>query len=354
VNHTWQLNNALKVVRAGDMIELSPGTYDARINIYNAIGSVHRPITICGPQSAVIAGKPNYDKNSFALTLVNSTYTRLVGFSVQYGLTGVMMENTTYSMVVGLTINNTRNEGIRLRYGSKYNTIRNNKISLTGRRELGGWGGTGEGIYVGSSQKQMHSYGRYWLDRSDYNVLEYNVIGPGVLSEMIDVKEGTTGGIIRGNLFDGRHLTNLNGANSWLSIKGNNWTVTNNNGQYLKNGHGMGTSRKLSGWGRYNTFKDNNCLLYRFGSKSSAGSYCVFANTVPESQIIDCSNVAIGATKGVTNVRSCPGDAQLSGKKRRMRRRALMEGTSEATVTTTFHDEDEEEVFWTHHIDEPY
>ena len=100
------------------MIELSPGTYDARINIYNAIGSAHRPITICGPQSAVIAGKPNYDKNSFALTLVNSTYTRLVGFSVQYGLTGVMMENTTYSMVVGLTINNTRNEGIRLRYGS--------------------------------------------------------------------------------------------------------------------------------------------------------------------------------------------------------------------------------------------
>ena len=53
-----------------------------------------------------------------------------------------------------------------------------------------------------------------------------NTIGPNVTAESIDIKEGTSGGLIKGNFFDGNALSNAVGAISWVNCKGTNYLIT--------------------------------------------------------------------------------------------------------------------------------
>jgi hypothetical protein len=57
-----------------------------------------------------------------------------------------------------------------------------------------------------------------------------NRFGPNITAEHIDIKEGTYGGLIQGNYFDGVGMTGENWSNCWVNVKGTNYTVINNTG----------------------------------------------------------------------------------------------------------------------------
>ena len=63
-------------------------------------------------------------------------------------------------------------------------------------------------------------------DRSDRNVVKGNKIGQ-TTAEAVDIKEGTTGGVVEDNTFDGSALS---GADSRVDVKGNNWLIKENTG----------------------------------------------------------------------------------------------------------------------------
>jgi hypothetical protein len=97
----------------------------------------------------------------------------------------------------------------------------------------------GEGIYVGSAVSNWHAtdgtgvpYGENGgagPDRSDRCLIEGNRIW-NTTAEGIDVKEGTVGGIIRGNRFDNCGWSGENSADSWVDVKGSGWLVEDNTG----------------------------------------------------------------------------------------------------------------------------
>lgn len=121
-----------------------------------------------------------------------------MGFTVRNGQKGVVADATTNSIIQGLTVEGIGDEGIHLRSASSYNTVSANTVRRTGlRRDK-----FGEGIYVGSATSNWGTYSQGLPDRSDYNLVEKNVISE-TGSEAIDVKEGTTGGRIVANVLDG-------------------------------------------------------------------------------------------------------------------------------------------------------
>ena len=63
-------------------------------------------------------------------------------------------------------------------------------------------------------------------DRSDRNVLEGNDIAE-TTAESVDIKEGTTGGTVRGNTFSG---VGMSAADAWVDVKGNEWQIVGNVG----------------------------------------------------------------------------------------------------------------------------
>jgi hypothetical protein len=109
----------------------------------------------------------------------------------------------------------------------------------------------------------------------------------------MDIKEGTTGGLISGNVFDG---TGMSGswADSWIDLKGNGWVVQNNHGSNALQ-DGFQVHQALSGWGNDNIFVGNvadvNGPGYGFWLQSGITGTKVM-----------CANSVSGAAKGFANV----------------------------------------------------
>ena len=74
-------------------------------------------------------------------------------------------------------------------------------------------------------------------------------------AENVDVKEGTVGGLISGNTFDGSGM-DPQAADSWVDIKGNNYTVSRNRG-FAAPVDGFQTHVQLHRRGVGNVFTDN-------------------------------------------------------------------------------------------------
>ena len=110
----------------------------------------------------------------------------------------------------------------------------------------------GEGIYVGSAVSNWPTYTAGQPDRSDDNLVQGNVISQ-TAAESIDIKEGTTGGRVIGNVMDG---TGMTGGDSLLDVKGNDWVVEDNVGRHSP-GDGIQTHHILDGWGSHNVFRRN-------------------------------------------------------------------------------------------------
>jgi len=278
------LTSALAKAKAGQKIALKAGTYVGNF-VASTSGTKAKPIVLCGSANAVLNGGTT--SKNYVFHIDHANYWTLSGFTVTNGQKGVVADGTTGSIITGLTVKAIGDEGIHLRDNSVANIVSGNTISGTGllKRKFG------EGIYIGSAKSNWCDYSNCQPDRSDRNVIENNTVS-NTTAESVDIKEGTTGGILRKNTFNGTGMVE-DGGDSWVDVKGNSWTVTGNRGSHSIN-DGFQTHELLKGWGTDNVFTQNTAAV--------DGPGYGFSLTPVLGNKVRCDNTVTGAAEGTSNV----------------------------------------------------
>ncbi|MCU1424884.1 MAG: hypothetical protein JWM51_1175 [Microbacteriaceae bacterium] len=277
-----ELASALDEAAPGDTISLAPGTYQDRF-VAKTSGTPQAPITLCGTAASVLDG--GGIRKGYVLHLDGAQYWNLVGFAVTNGQKGVMADGTVGSVIRNLTVYGIGDEAIHLRRSSTDNSVLGNTIRDTGLRKEK----FGEGVYVGTAESNWCDVSDCKPDPSDRNLIEGNTISS-TTSESVDLKEGTSDGIVRGNHFDGSSIT---GADSWVDVKGNGYLIEGNTGVNTP-GDGYQTHEILDGWGTGNVFRDNTAEVN--------GPGFGYALTPERGNVVECNNTASGAGEGDMNV----------------------------------------------------
>jgi len=282
VTSAAELEQTLASAAPGDSIELADGTFAGNFTT-TVSGTEDAPIFLCGSSAAVIDGGDI--EGDYALHLDGARHWRLVGFTVSGGQKGIVADGTEWSVFQGLTVSGTGDEAIHLRTHSTDNVVRDTTISDTGlRRDK-----YGEGVYLGSAVSNWCTYTDCEADRSDRNVVIANTFTD-VTAEAIDVKEGTTGGAILDNIFEGSAVT---GADSWVDVKGNNYLVRGNTGTSAPE-DGYQTHQILDGWGDFNVFAANHAEV--------RGPGAAISSWPPGSNVVRCDNTFVAAGEGLSNI----------------------------------------------------
>ena len=271
-----ELVDAAASATAGTVIVLAAGNYSGEFSL-TASGDEANRITLCGPRDAVLDGGDT--GNGYTLHLQAASYWTLAGFSVSGGQKGVMLDGSSNNTISGLRISNVGDEALHLRAHSTDNLLENNEISTTGLNSAA----FGEGIYIGSAQSNWCSYTGCEPDRSDNNRIIGNTISA-TTSENIDIKEGTSGGEIRGNTFDGAGATD---ADSLIDVKGTDWVVADNIGTHSPmDGAQVHVIKELPGSG--NTFTGNT-----FSVAAGGLAINVVGDARDANNRVACSNAVI-------------------------------------------------------------
>ncbi|AEH08183.1 MULTISPECIES: right-handed parallel beta-helix repeat-containing protein [Protofrankia] len=286
VRNAGDLKTALASAKPGAVIRLADGTYAGGFTIARS-GTAAQPIWLCGSRNAVLDGQ---DDTDYILHIDHASYVRLSGFSVRNGKKGVMADGVQHSIIAGLSVSAIGDEAIHLRSFSSDNLVTGNVIRNTGNRSEK----FGEGVYVGSASSNWCKYSNCRPDNSDRNSIIGNDIA-GTTSENIDIKEGTTGGIISGNTLSADRLVE---ADSWIDLKGNGWTVVDNTGRgggSIKDG--IQTHVESAGWGRRNIIRNNSLAV-------NGGGFGVYIHNGDSTQnVVGCDNRIQGAERGFSNIR---------------------------------------------------
>lgn len=278
-----ELHAALATAAAGDVITMAPGVYEGQF-VATTSGTAASLITLCGGADAVIDGGGT--RKGYGFHLDGAQYWHLQGFTVTNAQKGVMADGTVGSVIEGLTVHHIGDEAIHLRRHSTDNVVRGSTIYDTGnRREK-----FGEGVYVGTATSNWCDITDCEPDRSDRNLVEHNTIYD-VTAEAVDIKEGTTGGIVRANTFDGSSLVE-DGADSWVDVKGNDWLIEDNVGENSTM-DGFQVHDVEDGWGRGNLFRGNTAVVN--------GPGFGFSLTPPQDNVVECANTVTGADEGFSN-----------------------------------------------------
>ncbi len=281
VRTAQQLTAALSHAVPGQVIGLAGGTYSGRFTAAVS-ASATRPIFLCGGKGAVLdAGSVT---GGYALHLDHVAYWRIVGFTVRNGQKGVVADATQHSVIDSLTVTNIGDEAIHLRAASSDNVVSHNTISHTGQRR----DKFGEGVYVGTAESNWCTYSGCKPDPSNRDLVIGNVITD-TTAESVDVKEGTSSGVIAGNTFDG---SSLSGADSWVDVKGNGWLIASNTGAHSPQ-DGFQTHQIVDGAGVDNVFTRNVAKV--------DGPGYGFHLTPAGTNIVRCDNSASGAQEGLSN-----------------------------------------------------
>ncbi|RYY60924.1 MAG: coagulation factor 5/8 type domain-containing protein [Chitinophagaceae bacterium] len=292
-----ELKAALLDARPGDAIELADGVYDGRFVIEaDRDGTAAHPVILRGSAAAVLDG--GSIETGYVLHL-QADHWNISGFSIRNGLKGIMTDRARYNRFDSLQVSNIGEEGIHLRAFSSRNTIAHCSISNTGLHTPD----YGEGVYLGSAKSNWPVYTNGAPDRSDSNEVLENRIGPGVAAECIDIKEGSTGGLISGNIFNSDGIQGANAADSWMDVKGNYYRIENNagvnpGGTALVDGFQVHVA--VPGWGNYNMFRGNRCVV-------NAAGYGILvrlngSNGPSVGNKVYADNSASGAGGGLTNI----------------------------------------------------
>ena len=277
-----QLLAALATAGSGTVIALADGTYDGEFT-GGGQGTQAAPIWLCGSANAILRGRGITEGT--VLHVQQGAYWRLLGFTVRDGQKGVLVDGVTDSIVQDLTVTEIGHEGVHLRSGSSGNVLRGLTVSRTGLAKEQ----FGEGIYVGTARSNWCQVSGCDPDRSDRNVIVGNMIS-GTTAESIDIKEGTTGGLIKGNTFDGAELRG--DADSWVNVKGNGWLIKDNVGT-TASGSGFEVHQILDGWGTGNVFDGNTADVRGPG-------YGFEFRPVADNRVT-CTNTVEGAARGFAN-----------------------------------------------------
>jgi hypothetical protein len=282
VSNADQLTAALAAAAPGDSIGIADGTYVGNF-VADRAGTAEKPVFLCGGPAAVLDG--DGVGGGYVLHLQGADYWRVVGFTVRNGQKGVVADRSSHLVIQGLTVQDIGDEGIHLRAFSSDDQVVGNTVRRTGMRQ----DKFGEGIYVGSAVSNWPTYSGGEPDNSDRDVVRGNHVSD-TTAESVDIKEGTTGGVVIDNTLDGAALT---GADSWLDAKGNGWLIQGNHGSHSPK-DGFQTHQVAPGWGAGNVFRANTAAV--------DGPGYGFAFTPVAGNRLSCDNTASGAASGLANV----------------------------------------------------
>jgi hypothetical protein len=239
------LQQALDHAGPGQVVRLADGRYEGAF-VASADAPADAPIQLCGGRGAILDGGAT--DGGYTLHLSGASHWVVWGFTVTGGQKGVMVDAGVGNRIESLLVTSMGDEAIHLRTNSTDNAVVGNSIRDTGLREPK----YGEGIYVGTAESNWCQLTDCEPDRSDRNLVEANDIA-GTTAEAVDIKEGTSDGVLRGNVFDGSAMTE---SDSWVDVKGNDWTVEGNAGTSSP-GDGFQVHEVVDGWGRGTVFRGN-------------------------------------------------------------------------------------------------
>jgi hypothetical protein len=295
VKNSAELTTALADPKPGTVILLADGVYTGQFTAHGS-GTADKPITLCGSQAGVLDGGDV--RHGYVLHLDGVAHWVVRGFTIRNGQKGVMADRMAHSVIQDLTVQHIGDEAIHLRAFSTDNRVAGNRVADTGLRRPK----YGEGIYVGSAKSNWCNVTKCEPDRSDRNVISGNDISH-TTAESVDIKEGTSDGSLTDNTFDGSSM-NADYADSWVDVKGNGWTVAGNTGNNSSQ-DGFQTHQILDGWGVRNAFSNNRANVN--------GPGYGYALTPAADNVVDCSNLASHAAKGLSNV-ACASKGATQGR----------------------------------------
>ncbi|WP_433722461.1 cellulose binding domain-containing protein [Actinoplanes sp. CA-051413] len=310
-----QLSAALAAARPGQTIRLASGTYSGAF-LGRAVGTAAAPITLTGPATAILTNPESSGTNpgcsvpaagfdpGYGFWLYGAAYWKLSGFTVTGATKGIMIDASPHVTIDGVFVHDIGDEGVHFRRSSADGVIRNSRIERTGTTQPQ----YGEGIYLGSANSNWSCYGNTGgIDASDRIQVLNNRVGPDVAAEHVDVKEGTVGGVIRGNTWNGQGIAGQNSADSWLDVKGSNYLIESNTGTFSAPGvfaNGYETHNPTAGSGCGNTWRDNRSDL------GGVGKWAVNVTSTSKCagnlNVVHASNTVTGATSGLTNIAVTP------------------------------------------------
>jgi len=279
---------AARAAKPGDVIRLAPGVWPKQLDI-TATGAPGRPVWICGSRDVVIDGG-GYAVTS-PINVSFSSHLVVTGMTATHALKGVTVRASDNVTISDMLVEDIGYEGIHLRSNTTSSTVVGNTIRRTGRLDPF----YGEGVYIGSSKNNWCALTACEPDRSDRNAVLYNTISE-TGSDLIEAKEGTTGGLIAGNRLDG--TGGMARTESWIMVSGNDWTVTSNSGT-SSSLHGFRINADTPGWGR------GTVLAQNAGKVDATGyGFKLWEREGPGSSgtLIACDNRITGAASGFANV----------------------------------------------------
>lgn len=309
VSTSTQFQNAINAAMPGQIIVLADGIYIRSGGFYVAAtinGTASQPITIQGNANTIISS--NNLNTGYGFALRGNNYWILDGFVIYNSKKGIVIDSSHHNQIKNIIVNKIGDEGIHLRSYSSYNTVKNCFIDSTGIVSTG----TGEGIYIGSATSNWPTYTAGNPDTANYNNVTGNSFGNYVISENIDIKEGTKGGTISYNTFNGAGLNGANYADSWIDVKGDQYTIECNTGANTI-ADGFQTHINYTGYGDYNRFSNNTLTVgssgYGINITTSSGTYG------PAIHNVVCTNNSVsGGAIGLTNIstQACTGTCSVT------------------------------------------
>jgi hypothetical protein len=297
VNSASQLQTALNNALPGNVIIIQDGYYERSGGFYaNAgiDGTQANPITVIGSRNVVLS--TNNLASGYAFSLKGNKHWIIKGFTVTNSKNGVVLDNCKYVTVDSIQAKKLGQDGVHLRTHTSYSVVKNCYIDSTGLNDYS----YGEGIYIGSAYSNWCTYTNCDPDTSNYNQVLNNIFGNFITAENIDIKEGTKGGLIKGNKFNGTGLQGMNGGDSWIDVKGNSYIIEENIGNNSILDGFQTHIQQPGGYGNYNIFRNNTLNVNGpgYGIRVQTSN----ANGTAINNIVCTNNNVSGSTLGLTNV----------------------------------------------------
>lgn len=284
------LSAALASVAPGTTIKLADGIYTARQQFTATTAcTVAAPCRLQGGRGAVIDGTGV--GGHYGLHLSHASNWTLLGFTVTNATKGIVLDRSTHNVIDGVDVHKIGAEGIHLRAMSSDNLIKASNVHDTGKTTPQ----YGEGIYIGSAVSNWVSYSGGKPDTSNRNGVTGNRVWA-TGAESVDIKEGTTGGTLSNNTFDGAGMAGKNSADSWVDVKGNSWVISGNTGTNALL-DGFQTHVPAPGWGQHNQFFANTAHV------NSTGYGFRFEKATTTGNVLGCDNAVTAAALGMANQR---------------------------------------------------
>jgi hypothetical protein len=277
VSTVSQLTSAVAAALPGDKIVLASGTYNltAKLTVSRS-GTIAQPIQLVGPRSAILdfGGSSN-----FRFLDQRADWWIFAGFTHTRSFFGPTLTDADHNILCDLLVEHTGQEGVTIQGSSSFNTLQDSTI-----REIGetAWY-YGEGIYIGSGSTSNHP--------ANFNRILRNRLGPNVRADHLDVKGGTTGNLVEGNVSDATGFRYTNGSDSGGQVTSALYSAQGLNASFLNNtitNLNSPNAAAFQNWqGSGTTYHGNRVTgTFRWGFSTSGGS----------GNVVGCDNTVIGGT----------------------------------------------------------